>query len=547
MRSLRTVLLAGAIVAVATAAAAPARVGASCECSGLVVDKVDTYEEAPHAALALARIFLALAPGSGMVPLRLGAFGVSLAAAVAAVTPPADGGALTCGAGVDADAAVAYAGYTVLASWFEGEPAKARELDALFAAHGYTPGAPAAGHVGAVAARRVMARNRQGPPPATPYTPVNPASPGYDATCDALVEAKWQPQCVQMVPGAACVPQKYMPGPLVNGTLFGAGGRKAVAELLAFLPPAPEADGPLGELDLSSAAAAVAAADGADDDSFVEQHAAVLTASAALGDYGKAAADYFSPPAALRTFSLAVSEAAVRDLPLAEAATLFAMSAAAIADAFVATQAVKARYSSVRPLTVLQCGGHARPLVGWAAPYEGVRPLRDSERWGPYLQTPGFPGYTSGHSAVAAAGSRVLARYFGRASAPRAANCGRVPAGGSIREPRVEKGAPGHVAGVTDVANRGPRSAGYAPAADVTLCWASWWGYADLVSASRLAGGIHIPVDNSRGLAVGVAAADQVYEWVKGGMAGRVGGRRSGMEGQRFGRGWGVRCRVGDR
>lgn len=523
MRSFHRVLLVGAVAAAATAAAVPARVRASCECRGVVADAVDAYAEAPHAALALARIFLALAPGSRAVPLRMGAFGVSLAAAVAAVTPPADGGAggggaPSCGAGVDADAAVAYAGYAVLASWFEDEPAKARELDALFAAHGYTPGAPAAGHVGAVAARRVMARNRQGPPPAAPYKPVNPASPGYDATCDALVAVKWQPQCVQEARGEACVPQQYMPGPLVNGSLFGAGGRKAVAQLVSFLPPPPEADGPLGDLDLSAAAAATAAAD-ADDDSFVEQHAAVLAASAELGDYGKAIGDYFSPPAALRTFSLAVAEAAVRGLPLEEAATLFAMSGAAIADAFIATQYVKARYSSVRSLTVLQCGGHSRPLVAWAAPYEGVRPLRDGERWGSYLQTPDFPGYTSGHAAVAAAGVRALARYFGRGSAPRAANCGRVPAGGSVREPRLEKGAPGHVAGVTDVANRGPRSPGYAPAADVTICWSSWWGYADLVSSSRLVGGIHIPVDNSRGLAVGVAAADQVVEWVKGGMA----------------------------
>ncbi|GAB0489113.1 hypothetical protein MMPV_000329 [Pyropia vietnamensis] len=516
IRSLRQVLLAGAVAAAAIAVATPSHVRATCECRGVVVDAVDAYADAPHAALALARIFLALAPGSRMVPLRMGAFGVSLAAAVAAVSSPADGGgASTCGAGVDADAAVAYAGYTVLASWFEEEPAKARELDALFAAHGYTPGKVAAGHVGAVAARRVMARNKQGPPPASPYKPVNPASPGYDATCDALVAAKWQPQCVQMTPGAACMPQVYMPGPLVNGSLFGSGGRKTVAELVAFLPPPPEAGGPLGELDLSLAAAA----GDPEDDSFVSQHSAVLTASASLGDYGKAAADYFGPPAALRTFSLAVSEAAVRNLPLAEAATLFAMSGAAIADAFIATQYVKARYSSVRPLTVLQCGGHSRPLVGWAGPYQGVRQLGDSERWGPYLQTPGFPGYTSGHSAVAAAGSRVLARYFGRGSTPRAANCGRVPAGGSTREPRVLKGSPGYVAGVTDVANRGPRTPGYAPAADVTLCWSSWWGYADLVSASRLSGGIHIPVDNSLGLAVGVAAADQVVEWVKGGMA----------------------------
>ncbi|OSX69338.1 hypothetical protein BU14_1608s0003, partial [Porphyra umbilicalis] len=222
--------------------------------------------------------------------------------------------------------------------------------------------------------------------------------------------------------------------------------------------------------------------------------------------------------AALRTFSLVVAEAVARGLPLADAVTLFAVSAASIADAFIATQYVKARYASVRPLTVLQCGRHDAPLVAWAGPYAGVRPLTDGELWAPYRATPGFPGYTSGHAAVAAAGSRALARFFGPADPPRGANCGVVPAGTSAREPRVEKGSLGYVAGVTDVPNGGPRTAGYSPAADVTLCWASWWGYARAVAASRLAGGIHIPIDNARGLALGVRAADEVYAWVTAGM-----------------------------
>eukprot|EP00168_Porphyra_purpurea_P016685 TRINITY_DN5493_c0_g1_i2.p1 TRINITY_DN5493_c0_g1~~TRINITY_DN5493_c0_g1_i2.p1 ORF type:complete len:289 (+),score=94.18 TRINITY_DN5493_c0_g1_i2:559-1425(+) len=263
---------------------------------------------------------------------------------------------------------------------------------------------------------------------------------------------------------------------------------------------------------------------------FAAQHAAVLAASAELGDAGKAASDFFAPPAALRTFSLAVSEAVARELPLAEAVTLFAVSAAAIADAFVATQYVKARYASVRPLTVLQCARHGSPLTAWAGPYAGVRRLADGELWGPYGATPGFPGYTSGHAAVAAAGARALARHFGPADPPRGANCGVVAAGTSAREPRVEKGTAGYVAGVTDVPNAGPRTRGYSPAADVTLCWGSWWAYARAVAASRLAGGIHIPIDNARGLALGVRAADEVYEWVTAGMpvggGGGVGGSR---------------------
>eukprot|EP00168_Porphyra_purpurea_P016686 TRINITY_DN5493_c0_g1_i3.p2 TRINITY_DN5493_c0_g1~~TRINITY_DN5493_c0_g1_i3.p2 ORF type:complete len:187 (+),score=58.18 TRINITY_DN5493_c0_g1_i3:72-563(+) len=137
------------------------------------------------------------------------------------------GGGAACGAGVAADEAVAYAGYTVLAAWFGPDPAKARALDALFAHHGYVPGRAAAGHVGTVAARQVMARHKQGPPPAAPFTPVNPPSPGYDAACDALVAGdKWQPQCVQGAVGAPCTVQAYTPGALVNGSLFGSGGSK---------------------------------------------------------------------------------------------------------------------------------------------------------------------------------------------------------------------------------------------------------------------------------------------------------------------------------
>jgi len=518
MRAFHGALLLGAAAAAAAAAAAPpAAAAAPCTCVGAVQDTVDPYGEAPNAAVALARIFLHLAPGSRGAPPRLGAFGVAMKAAAAAVN--ATDGPPTCGAGVDADEAVAYAGYTVLAAWLGPEATKARALDALFAHHGFVPGRAAAGHVGAVAARKVMSRHQQGPPPAAPFKPVNPPSPGYDAACDAVVAAdKWQPQCVQGEVGSPCKVQAYTPGALVNGSLFGSGGRKTVARLTAWLPDAPAYDGSLGDLDVT---AVEPAGDGLDaDDSFAAQHAAVLAASAELGDVGKAAADFFGPPAALRTFSLAVSEAVARELPLADAVTLFAVSAASIADAFIATQYVKARYSSVRPLTVLQCGRTppATPVVAWAGPYAGVRRLADGERWAPYRATPGFPGYTSGHAAVAAAGSRALARVFGATDPPAAANCGFVAAGTSVREPRVEKGSTGYVAGVTDVPNGGRGTRGYSPAADVTLCWGSWWGYARAVAASRLAGGIHIPIDNARGLALGVRAADEVYEWVMAGM-----------------------------
>jgi len=513
MRAVHGVLLLGA--AAAAAAAAPTAAAAPCTCVGAVQDTVDAYAEAPNAAVALARIFLHLAPGSRGAPPRLGAFGVAMKAAADAVNDT--DGSPTCGAGVDADEAVAYAGYTVLTAWLGPEPPKARELDALFTYHGWVPGRAAAGHVGAVAARKVMSRHKQGPAPSAPFKPVNPPSPGYNAACDAVVAGdKWQPQCVQGEVGSPCKVQAYTPGALVNGSLFGSGGRKTAATLTAWLPDAPAYDGALGDLDVT----AVTPADGGldADDSFGAQHAAVLAASAELGDVGKAAADFFGPPATLRTFGLALSEAVARELPLSETVTLFAVSAASIADAFIATQYVKARYASVRPITVLQCARSDAPVEAWAGPYEGVRRLTTGEVWAPYRATPGFPGYTSGHAAVAAAGSRALARVFGAAEPPAGANCGFVAAGTSAREPRIEKGSTGYVAGLTDVPNTGARTRGYSPAAGVTLCWGAWWAYARAVAASRLAGGIHIPIDNARGLALGVRAADDVYEWVTAGM-----------------------------
>ena len=57
-------------------------------------------------------------------------------------------------------------------------------------------------------------------------------------------------------------------------------------------------------------------------------------------------------------------------------------------------------------------------MLGWKYKTEVVRPITVihkliDERWEPFLQTPPFPEYPSGHSAISAAAASVLTHIFG--------------------------------------------------------------------------------------------------------------------------------------
>lgn len=82
------------------------------------------------------------------------------------------------------------------------------------------------------------------------------------------------------------------------------------------------------------------------------------------------------------------------DLSLAEAAEAYARVGIAVHDAFIACWTTKYLYNLQRPVTY----------------------INDTidEDWSPYLVTPGFPSYTSGHSTQSGAAARVLTDMFGR-------------------------------------------------------------------------------------------------------------------------------------
>lgn len=78
------------------------------------------------------------------------------------------------------------------------------------------------------------------------------------------------------------------------------------------------------------------------------------------------------------------------DIDIAQA---FALTSLAIFDGFISTWEEKFTSRTVRPVTVI------REFI--------------SSEWNPYLQTPPFPEYTSGHSVISAAAATVLEKIFG--------------------------------------------------------------------------------------------------------------------------------------
>lgn len=81
------------------------------------------------------------------------------------------------------------------------------------------------------------------------------------------------------------------------------------------------------------------------------------------------------------------------NLRLDQAAGMYALVGVALADSFISAWSLKYQTLLLRPETYIQ--------------------RHISRRWLPYLQTPNFPEYPSGHSVVSAAAAEVLTELFG--------------------------------------------------------------------------------------------------------------------------------------
>ena len=129
----------------------------------------------------------------------------------------------------------------------------------------------------------------------------------------------------------------------------------------------------------------------------------------------------------------------------------------------------------MRPISAIRFLFAGREVLAWGGPGLGPRRIR-GEEWRPYLATPPFGEFPSGHSTFSAAAAAVLARFTG---SDRFGASATIRAGSSRVEP------------------------GTTPAADVVLSWPTFSGAADQAGRSRRYGGIHFRVGDVDGRELG--------------------------------------------
>jgi Domain of unknown function (DUF6851)/VCPO second helical-bundle domain len=213
---------------------------------------------------------------------------------------------------------------------------------------------------------------------------------------------------------------------------------------------------------------------------YLRQAEQVLRDSAELTDQHKVITEYWAdgpgtetPPGHWCRIAQWVS---ARDCHgLDQNVVLFFALGAALHDAGVAAWDAKRAFGSVRPVSAIRWLFADDKVCAWGGPGQGTTLIK-GEAWQPYLPTPPFAEYVSGHSTFSAAAAEVLAHHTG---SDRFGASAMVPAGSSQVEP------------------------GITPAAAVTLHWPTFTDAADQAGLSRRYGGIHFRDGDLAGRALG--------------------------------------------
>jgi len=336
----------------------------------------------------------------------------------------------------------------------------------------------------------------------TNYFPVNdPQVEAQVTDCSTLRDLNhWQPLRVPRPPaaGGGTVVQTW------SGPYIGRVRPFALTHGAQFRPPIPPTLG-VGH-----------------DDEVKRQVKEIMDIQANLSDEEKAIAEYWAdgpdstlPPG--HWVSIALQLAEHRNSTEHETVHQLMLVSAALFDAGIAAWDAKRYYDSARPLTLIQClfGAQGEQGLRWAGPYKGVQTLPFS-RWipyqNPYFVTPPFAEYISGHSTFSFAAATILKQYWASDDFHYRYT---IKAGSSLFEPKIEAGEPGHIPGVTDAPNSGPRTVGYSPAQDVTLEWSGLIETAEQCGYSRRLGGIHFETGDLTGRRVGAQVAQVVWDKIQ--------------------------------
>ncbi|WP_104910223.1 vanadium-dependent haloperoxidase [Nostoc sp. 'Lobaria pulmonaria (5183) cyanobiont'] len=356
---------------------------------------------------------------------------------------------------------ISYAAYKTLVDLF---PIQKPKFDNLMTSLGYNPtnnstNTSTAAGIGNVAAQALLnfrhydGSNQLGDlhpgsySDYTGYTPVNDPDRINDPD-------RWQPQRVTDSKGNLVV-QKFLTPYWGNVTPF------ALTSGSQFRPT----EGPKS---ISS-----------DPDGYKKQAQEILDISANLTDKQKVIAEYWADTgwAELSEFVSKRDHHSVDD----DVKMLFALNNANF-DATIAAWDTKRAFDSVRPITAIHELFKGQTVKAWGGPNQGTQEI-NGENWRPYISTPSFAEYVSGHSTASSAAAEVLKLFTGSDAFGLSHT---FDAGTSL----IEKG----------------------PATDVTLSWDTFSDAAEEAGISRLYGGIHFKDGHVMGEAIGRLVGAQAWE-----------------------------------
>jgi hypothetical protein len=218
-----------------------------------------------------------------------------------------------------------------------------------------------------------------------------------------------------------------------------------------------------------------------------------LNYSANLNDQTKAQAWYWSdgpnsvtPPGHWNLIAQAASRQ--RGHTLGQDAKLFFALNTALLDAGIVAWDAKRAYNSMRPITAVRWLKEDDTIRAWK-PNQGTVVMNGTE-WRPFLPTPPFAEYTSGHSTFSNAAAEVLRAFTGSDSFSFTATvaAGAIPTS-------IESGV---------------------PTKTVTLSWSSLSDLAAAASLSRQIGGIHFQDGDLDARATGSDCGKAAYTKAKG-------------------------------
>ncbi|GAA1946144.1 hypothetical protein GCM10009837_85250 [Streptomyces durmitorensis] len=142
----------------------------------------------------------------------------------------------------------------------------------------------------------------------------------------------------------------------------------------------------------------------------------------------------------------------------------------------------KVHFDYGRPISMIRYANDGKKILGYAGPDQGTKVI-DGAKWQPYLKTPAFAAYGSGHTGFTAAGAEIIKQFTGSDAY---GGTGIVKAGSSTIETNM-------------------------PSKDVKLKWGTFSDAAQEVGESRLWGGVHWEFDHTEADTQGRELARDVW------------------------------------